>query len=255
MCHDNRLQVPDGAGRHWDRVLLRPILISGCLILSACASMYTQPRPAEYVVSSSADDRSDSSLFGSDAQVLSDADIADILEYEYKPPPLSRIALLPFGWSAWAGWSEDMAMATDAVDSQVLSVLRSSARIFDASFLPSILVPEQRSVPFLREAAARYQADLLLVFRSSCQSFERYRLLQADQTRAFCGVEAVLLDVRTGLVPFVATSSQTFDAVQSGSDLNFRETVLRAQLDAIATALGDVSAAVVRFVEQGSDEL
>ena len=59
---------------------------------------------------------------------------------------------------------------------------------------------------FLREAAARYQADLLLLFRSSCRTFERYRLFEQDQARAFCAVESVMLDVRTGLVPFVATA-------------------------------------------------
>lgn len=233
--------------------MFRFIAMSGCLLLTGCGTIYTQPRPADYLASTNQATDSDTSLFSSDADVLSDADIARILEYQYTAPPLSRIALLPFGWSAWAGWSEEMALATDAIDSQVLSVLRTSPRIYDASFLPSILVPDQRSVPYLREAAARYQADLLLVFRSSCRSFERYRLFQEDQTRAFCSVEAVLLDIRTGLVPFVANSTQTFEAAQSESDLNFRETIMRSQLDSIATALGEISAAVVQFMEQSRD--
>src|SRR3970040_174781 len=154
--------------------------MSRCLLLTGCGTIYTQPRPADYLASTNQATDSDTSLYSSDADVLSDADIARILEYQYTAPPLSRIALLPFGWSSWAGWSEEMALATDAIDSQVLSVLRTSPRIYDASFLPSILVPDQRSVPYLREAAARYQADLLLVFRSSCRSFERSRLFQGD---------------------------------------------------------------------------
>jgi hypothetical protein len=190
------------------------------------------------------------SLFSSDEKILSDADIARILEYNYTAPPLSRIAIMPFGWAAWSGWSEQMAIATDTIDNQVISSLRSSSRVYDATFLPSILVPEKRTVPFLREAGARYQADLLLAFRTACQTFERYRLFKANQTRAFCSVEAVLLDVRTGLVPFVATSTKTFVAVESPTDLNLRETILRSQLEAIGNALGEISQNIVRFIER-----
>lgn len=223
-----------------------------CLGLAACATTYTQPRPADYdpnygVQSNVAQERS---LFSSDEKTLSDADIARVLEFDYTAPPQSRIAILPFGWAAWSGWSEQMAIATDTIDREVVSRLRSSARVYDATFLPSILVPEKRTVPFMREAAARYQADLLLAFRSSCQTFEKYRILSPSQARAFCSVEAVVLDVRTGLVPFVATNTRTFNAVKKDEDLNFRETVLRSQLEAIGYALGEISREVVRFVER-----
>jgi hypothetical protein len=223
-----------------------------CLGLTACATTYTESRPADYdsaygVQTNVSQERS---LFSSDEKILSDADIARILEYNYTAPPLSRIAIMPFGWAAWSGWSEQMAIATDTIDNQVISSLRSSSRVYDATFLPSILVPEKRTVPFLREAGARYQADLLLAFRTACQTFERYRLFKANQTRAFCSVEAVLLDVRTGLVPFVATSTKAFVAVESPADLNLRETILRSQLEANGNALGEISQNIVRFIER-----
>ena len=59
----------------------------------------------------------------------------------------------------------------------------------------------------------------------------------------------MLLDVRTGLVPFVATATRNYDLERSDEDLTFRETVLKAQLGAVAAALGDVSSAVTRFLE------
>jgi hypothetical protein len=233
--------------------MIKYALLAACLALTACATNYTQPRPDDYA----ADDNArlgavavPASLFSSDAAVLSDADISRVLDYKYAPPARSRIALLPFGWSTWSGWSEQMAVATDAIDTALVSKLRSSSRVYDASFLPTILVPEKRTVPHLREAAARYQADLMLMFRSNCRSFERYRLLRANQTRAFCSVEAVLLDVRTGLVPFVVTTTKTFEAVENNADFNFRETILKSQLDAIGVALGDVSKLLVQFLER-----
>jgi len=230
----------------------RAIVLLAYVVLAGCASSHTLDRPAEYYGSVAQTTAGEASLFGSDSAVLSDVDIARILAYRYTPPRLSRLAILPFGWNAWSGWSEEMAVSTEEINAKVISALKASPKIYDASFLPSILVPEKRNVPYLREAAARYQADLLLVFRSGCRSFEKYRIFKADQVRAFCNVEAILLDTRTGLVPFVATSSRSYDSAQSEGDLNFREAVLRSQLNAIAAALGEVAGAVVRFLASAS---
>ena len=219
-------------------------------VLAGCgASVSTLQRPDDYYASMNSSQTADS-LFSGDAATLSDDAIQKILAYEYSPPALSRVALMPFGREVWSSWSEELAFTSDKMQADVLDQLRASPRIYDASFLPSILVPENRSVAHLREAAARYQADLLLVYRSYCQSFERYRIFRADQSRAYCGVEAVLLDTRTGLVPFTTVATHSFDVVENQTDTNFRETRLKAQLDATAAALGDVSAEIVEFIAQ-----
>lgn len=222
------------------------------LVLSACATpVSTQSRPEAYYAAADAGSAAES-LFSGDAATLSDEAIQKILAYDYAPPALSRIALMPFGREVWSTWSEELAFASEKMQAQVLDRLRASARVYDASYLPSILVPEHRSVAHLREAAARYQADLLLVYRSYCQSFERYRIFAADESRAYCGVEAVLLDTRTGLVPFTTVATRSFDVVENANDTNFRETRLRAQLDATASAMSDVSAEIVQFLEEGN---
>lgn len=230
--------------------MIRYVLLAACGALTACAATYTQPRPEDYAIEAAQRAGGETSLFSSDAEVLIDADIARVLEYQYTPPARSRIALLPLGWNAWSSWSEQMSVATEDVNAALVARLRASSRVYDASFLPGILVPDKRTVPFLREAAARYQADLLLLIRPGCRSFEKYRLFSANQTRALCSVKAVLLDVRTGLVPFVATATQAFRAEQNDKDLSFRETVMKSQLDAIAAALGEVSQATVQFLER-----
>jgi hypothetical protein len=191
------------------------------------------------------------SLFSGDAGILSDDEIQRILAYKYAPPRLSRIALMPFGREVWSSWSEELAMAADSLQARVIDELRASPRVYDASYLPSILIPESRTVPRLREAAARYQADLLLVYRSYCQSFNKYSVFSADRSRAYCGVEAVLLDTRTGLVPFTTIATRSYDVVENETDTSFRETQLRAQLDATADAMGDVSTEVVEFLRGG----
>ncbi len=216
-------------------------------VCGCAAPVSTLSRPDAYYESASSN-QIDGSLFSGDAATLSDDAIQTILNYEYQPPPLSRVALMPFGREIWSTWSEELALASERLQAEVLDRLRASPKVYDASYLPSILVPQNRTVPHLREAAARYQADLLLVYRSYCQSFDRYRFFAADESRAYCGVEAVLLDTRTGLVPFTTVATRTYDVVKSAADTNFRETRLRAQLDATAAAMGDVSTEIVGFL-------
>ena len=229
--------------------MIRTIIFG--LVISAlvgCAvPLSTMSRPDEYYDSPGIA-QAGASLFSGDAATLSDDAINTILSYKYTPPKLSRIALMPFGREIWSNWSEELSLASEQVQTNVIDKLRSSPSVYDASYLPSILIPEHRTVPHLREAAARYQADLLLVYRSYCRTFERYRLFAADKVRAYCGVEAVLLDTRTGLVPFTSVASEYYDVVKNKADTNFRETRLRAQLEATAQALGKVSSEVVDFL-------
>lgn len=220
------------------------------LLLAGCtAPVSTGLRPDAYYESVSSDEAT-ASLFSGDEAVLSDEAIGRILEFDYEPPALSRVALMPFGRELWSEWSEELALASDRMRTDVLGQLVASPRVYDASYLPSILIPDRKTVPHLREAAARYQADLLLVYRSYCRSFERYRLFSADRSRAYCGVEAVLLDTRTGLVPFTSVVLESFEATERDSDINFRETMLRAQLDATADALAAVVGEIVAYLDK-----
>ena len=193
------------------------------------------------------------SLFPGDSAVLTDDAIRRILDYRYAPPALSRIGLMPSGMETWSGWSESLAVATDRLQTDVIDLLEASPHVYDAAYLPSVLIPERRSVPYLREAAARFQADLLLAYRSYCRSFRKYRMFRADQSRAFCGIEAVLIDTRTGLVPLTVVASRTFDVQESSDDLNFQETILKAQLAAVAGALSEAVSEVVQLLDTKQD--
>jgi len=234
-------------------VLLRSLLVCAAALLYGCATpISTGARPEGYYSSPPQDQGA--SLFSGDAAVLSSDAINRILDYRYEPPALSRIALMPFGREMWSGWSEELAVANEGLKRHVISQLTSSPHVYEASYLPSILVPEKHSVPYLREAAARYQAVLLLIYRTYCRSFDRYRFITADETKAFCGVEAALLDTRTGLVPFTSVTTQSFQAKKEKGDLSFQETVLKAQLEAVTKALEDVSSELVRFLGRGHGE-
>ena len=188
------------------------------------------------------------SLFTSDEAILSAEDISKILAYRYTAPPHNRIGIVALGRAFWFGYSEELARTGTDIQTGMVAKLRASPRVYDASYLPTLLIPEKSTVGHFREAAARYQADLLLIYQASCRTYDKYRFFSPDEAKSFCNVEAVILDVRTGIVPFTVTASRDFMTRENKEDTNFRETMARAELKALADALAEVGDEVVGFL-------
>ena len=190
------------------------------------------------------------SLFATDEAVLSGASIEQILGSKVVIPKKARLAVLQFGHrDSWRWWSEDLSQLSQEVEASSITRLQRSARFADVSLLPALMVPEKKSVPYLREAAARYQADLLLVYQTSGRAYNRPKIIGPDEVKARQVVEAILLDVRTGIVPFASTSAQEFTAKKSKDDFNFSETIAKAELKAVGLGLTKVADDLARFVE------
>jgi len=119
--------------------------------------------------------------------------------------------------------------------------------------MPTLLIPEKRTVPYLREAAARFQADLLLVYTTRIQTFQQDRLIGADEVRAGCVAESVLLDVRTGIVAHTARTAEGIAAKKSPGDLNFSQTVAKAQSDAAGKVLLKLADAVIAYLKEAGN--
>jgi hypothetical protein len=220
-----------------------------------CTTVATQPSDRFRVQQSGyADEESDASLFPSDAEVLSDDQIRRILETRVTVPPGARIALLHlnhrslgryFSWANYYGGTAAERLADEAL----VRNLRDSPSVTDAAYLPSLLLPPKRTVARLREAAARFQSDLLFVYATDCQVFSRYRVFAADESKAQCTAEAALLDVRTGVVPFTAKAAEEFLVKQQKSDIDFAETIERAETSASQAAVRSTAHSLIEFLD------
>jgi hypothetical protein len=227
--------------------LFATALLAGCTFPSSRVNQ--DPLGLDYTARQQAVDEPQS-LFPSDVAVLNDSAIKRILSYRLTLPPASRIAVLQLTDHQQLWWrdSEDFARLNEDLTDSLLAGLRRSPRVATAALLPSLMVPRQRTIPYLREAAARYQADLLLGYRTSCSLFRRTRFLQKSQYRATCSVETVLLDTRSGIVPFtlVTTRSEVFE--KQKQDFETREAIVRAQFRATDEALAEVVKQVAEFL-------
>ena len=226
--------------------LVIPLLFA-CLV-GCVATKSTSPA---YMASPSYQQREaiDESLFPSDQAALSNADIEKILGAKIELPQQERLAILQLDGQAspWA-WGQRADLDTDLA-AALADQLSACARLRDVSLMPSLLVPKAKSAPALREAAARYQAGLLLVYRTRSAVYTDYRFAKKDQAKVLCTVDAFLLDVRTGIVPFSSAASSEFVAAGQREDFGMSETWRRAEKQALKEALAHMAADLVAFLE------
>jgi hypothetical protein len=216
-----------------------------------CAKKMVAPPPpplAETILEDAGTESLQESLFKGDQAVLSDQDIARILGTQLVLTDRHRLAILSL--STTNPWSEDLADAETKNFESLLRGLKSSPQLTEVRFLPSLLVPQKRTVPYLREAAARIQADLLFVYTARIQTFRRDRFLKSDEVRAQCVAESVLLDVRTGIVVHTARATESIATKKTPGDLNFSETLARAQSEARGKAVLSLANAVVAHLAE-----
>lgn len=197
------------------------------------------------------------SLFPSDQAVLSDEAVARILSSKLQLPETVRVAIMKFPNGSWGSrdygrfyWRDEEYLKLQQAQIDTLSdALLKSGNAADVTPLPTLMTPKQISIPSLREAALRMQADLLLVFRLGSDTYTQYRTFSKDQVKAYSTCELVLLDVRTGLVPFTRVISREQLEQKQSSDLDLSETMRRAEEKSAVTALEAAAGDLVNFLK------
>lgn len=213
------------------------------VFLTGCARK--APATAAFYASSEYQGRAllEQSLFRSDQAILSNEEIETILSSRIQLPQKAHLTILRLG-----GADEILSWAFLATADNPFASLAGNPRLTRVSWLPSLLIPEKLTVPLLREAAARFQADLLLVYRTPCQRFQNYRLFGDETARTYCVAEALLLDVRTGVVPFSTAAAKQVQVRETKGDISFYETLKKAESTATAEALSDLAQQVSQFL-------
>jgi hypothetical protein len=235
------------------RAVARWFSLSVALIAPGCASTAPAPSaeaPAFEALRRNVTAEADS-LFKGDSAVLSDAEIGRILSYDFKLGDANRLAVLGLEGNRY--WSEEYAKAQSANERAFLTQLKAATGVTDVALLPALLIPDKKTVPQLREAAARFQADLLVVYQARVHTYSKYRTVGKDEVKAQCVVEAVLLDVRTGIIPYSTSATEEVSATRDESDLSFSETVAKATAKSVGAAMGRVGADFVGYLNARRD--
>ena len=225
---------------------MKYVFILAALVVAGCGRVATYGQPPGAV---DPVDRS-RSLIPSDAAVLSDQDIGRILTARVEVPDKMRVAVLYLSHDRSREWWQQVDLGGDSFRSALNPVLRllENERVTDVSFLPSFLLPAQKSIPLIREAAARYQADWVLIVKTEAREYRKDRVLGKDEARACCEAECAILDVRTGTIPYTSVSQGEATAVKIDGEYSLSETSLRAEGMAVERAMTENVAGLLDFL-------
>lgn len=210
--------------------LLLAAVLAGCSVSAPIVNADRQPVPAAEPFA----------LAGS-AESLTEAEVGRLLGAVVAVRADGRFAVLQVPSAAtsssyWRTGSESGLRAREAT----VEALRTRLRDGGASTvetLPALLVPAEASVPALRELAVRLQVDGLLVFRASGDLFERYRLFSSNEYKAYATCEALLLDTRTGAIPFTTVVTTETLTRKTDADFSDADAARRAIEEAVLQAV------------------
>jgi hypothetical protein len=240
------------------RILLLTLAV---VLFVGCSSMQSKmSTPVATTENYAAREPIVTSLFPSDQAVLGDDAVARILSSKLELPPKSKVAVMKFpeaeGSRYYGYWRDEEYLKLQQAQFDSLSrALLASDQIVEITPLPSLMTPTRVSIPVLREAAVRMQSDLLIVFRVASDTYSRYRMFSKDKVKAYSTCEVVVLDVRTGLVPFTRVVSCDQVETKQSSDFDLAETMRRAEqvsaADALKMAAGDLVAFMKSVPKKG----
>ncbi len=191
------------------------------------------------------------SLFTDKTATVSEENIQRILSSQYKLPATARVALVkleaPSSRSYY--WNdEDYQKTQQAYVDQLNEELRKNSRVQQVATIPDLLLPQPATFTGIREAAVRMQADLVLVYSISNDIYSKYKLFSKTDIKAFATTQVLLMDVRTGLVPFTTVVTREFQSKKAENELDILETRRRIQREAGLLTIREIGQRLSTFL-------
>jgi hypothetical protein len=225
------------------------LLLSSMLLLGACASMSSQ---GGYASSDAYQKREvlKESLVLNEGGNLTTNEIQTLLasRLDLKRPMKVAVVKSDNFVSIENRWPKPLSPVASTESAEAIKgIVSKSKHIKDISYVPKFLLPRELTIRNLRDVAAIMQADLLLVLFTRTDANTRFTLIGADKAKAVATIESIMVDVRTGAIPFTSIAIGVVqlekDKGQDFNDEEFRvRTVTAAEDKAIVTLAGDLIA-------------
>ena len=206
------------------------------VLLGSCSTRHSKMGAAQFTDNVGYDyERKDpeiitQSLFENKESTITEEGIQRLLNGKIQLPDTVRIAVLNMN-STYTNynryyWNNEEAMKTERNNFELLkSKLDSTGRTKRVFLLPKLMTKSNPSLAQLRESAVRMQADLLLVFHIQSDIYYKYKMFKKNEVKGFATCEALLMDIRTGVIPF--SDVLTHDVLLKKEDEYFNNEELR----------------------------
>ena len=211
----------------------------------ASPSYYSAPSEPEYLTES---------LFDYKDRTLSEEAIQKILDTPIKLPDTIRIAILNYKsnstnrYYSYYWQNEEFLKLQQSFIDRIKDALANNPRVKKVILMPRLLMGGNPDIFQLRESAVRLQADLLFIFSINSDIYYQYKFFKKNEAKAFATCEGLLMDIRSGIVPYseVITRDKLVSKIET--DLNEEDTRKRAERETILIVLEEIADRLAQFL-------
>jgi hypothetical protein len=229
------------------------MIMGAALVAFSCAAPRYADRSSANSVATTVEPITQS-LFNDKNATISEENIQRILEGTFKLVQTLRVAIVKLestGGARHYYWNDEEYLKTQQSYLDLFAdKLRQSGRVSSVSIMPDILISQPPTFTSLREAAVRLQADVVVVYSISTDTYSKYKVFTKPDIKAFATTQFILLDVRTGLIPFSAIVTKDQLSKKKPEELDYREAASRIQREAVLLTIEDIGEKMTAFLRK-----
>ncbi len=194
------------------------------------------------------------SLFNDKTATISEENIQKILDGNFKLPAQLRIAIVNAGTSKMNNryyWNDEQYLKTQQAYLDSLEMhLKQSQKVTSVATIPDLLLTKPLTYTNIREAAVRLQADVVIVYSITTDVYSKYKVFTKADIKAFATTQFLLLDVRTGLIPFSTIVTKDQLSKKQETELDNSEATNRIQKEAVLMTLAEIGNKLTDYLEK-----
>jgi len=194
------------------------------------------------------------SLFNDRSSTISEDNIQKILDGTYKLSQQLRVAIVRLDNTTLQKryyWSDEQYLKTQQSYLDLFSEkFKQSSRVTNLSIIPDLLISKSPSFTNIREAAVRMQADVVVVYSITSDIYSKYKLFSKPDIKAFATTQLIVLDIRTGLIPFSTIVTKDALSQKKKEELDNSEAASRIQNEAVLLTINDIGQRITEFLNK-----
>jgi len=193
------------------------------------------------------------SLFDDKTSTISEENIQKILDGNYSLPNNLRVSLVKlestqnrrnYYWN-----DEEYLKSQQQYLDLFTSKFKQSDRVQKVSIIPDLLISNNPTFTSIREAAVRTQSDIVVIYSINSDLYSKYKLFAKSDIKAFATTQLIILDVRTGLIPFSTIVTKEYQSKRQENELNDNEASNRIKNEAVLLTIQEIGERINLFLK------
>ncbi|UKM66573.1 hypothetical protein GSB9_03163 [Flavobacteriaceae bacterium GSB9] len=193
------------------------------------------------------------SLFNDKTSTISEENIQKILDGNYSLPKNLRVSLVKlestqnrrnYYWN-----NEEYLKSQQEYLDLFTTKFKQSERVQKVSKIPDLLISNNPTFTNIREAAVRTQSDIVVIYSINSDLYSKYKLFSKSDIKAFATTQLIILDVRTGLIPFSTIVTKEYQSKRQENELNDSEAANRIKNEAVLLTIQEIGERINKFLK------